>query len=140
MKLDDSLGFLLNKAAGEMKYALETALRPYDLTPAQWSVLARLSHKNGQTISDIGSSLYFDRPTMSGIVRRLVEKKLVSKQQDAQDQRISRLLITDLGKQVFADLPPIAQAINERALRSFSKKEADQLKEYLRVVLRNMSK
>ncbi|KOO07414.1 MarR family winged helix-turn-helix transcriptional regulator [Vibrio hepatarius] len=140
MKLDDSLGFLLNKAAGEMKYALETALRPYDLTPAQWSVLARLSHKNGQTISDIGSSLYFDRPTMSGIVRRLVEKKLVIKQQDAQDQRISRLLITDLGKQVFAELPPIAQAINERALLSFSKKEADQLKEYLRVVLRNMSK
>ncbi|NIY83006.1 MarR family winged helix-turn-helix transcriptional regulator [Vibrio hepatarius] len=140
MKLDDSLGFLLNKAAGEMKYALETALRPYDLTPAQWSVLARLSYKDSQTISEIGSSLYFDRPTMSGIIRRLVEKKLVRKQKDVRDQRISRLLITDLGKQVFAELPPIAQAINERALCSFSKNEADLLKEYLRVVLKNMSK
>ncbi len=140
MKLDDSLGFLLNKAAGEMKYALETALRPYDLTPAQWSVLARLSYKDSQTISEIGSSLYFDRPTMSGIIRRLVEKKLVRKQKDVRDQRISRLLITDLGKQVFAELPPIAQAINERALCSFRKNEADLLKEYLRVVLKNMSK
>lgn len=123
-----------------MKYALETALRPYDLTPAQWSVLARLSYKDSQTISEIGSSLYFDRPTMSGIIRRLVEKKLVRKQKDVRDQRISRLLITDLGKQVFAELPPIAQAINERALCSFSKNEADLLKEYLRVVLKNMSK
>jgi len=79
MELNESLGFLLNKAAGEMKYALETALRPYQLTPAQWSVLARLSQQDGQTISEVGDSLYFDRPTMSGIVRRLSEKEFLIK-------------------------------------------------------------
>ena len=140
MKLDNSLGFLLNKAAGEMKYALETALRPFDLTPAQWSVLARLSHEDGQTISDTGKSLYFDRPTMSGIVRRLVSKGLLTKTQDAHDQRISRLYISDSARRLMVELPPIAQKINQQALRSFNADEATVFKEYLRRALNNMSK
>ena len=139
MKLDDSLGFLLNKAAGEMKYALESALRPYDLTPAQWSVLARLSQQNGQTISEIGVSLYFDRPTMSGIVRRLVSKKLLRKKRDLEDQRITRIFITETGKTLMQELPALAQGINKRALRHFGDAETRKLKDYLRKVLNNMT-
>ncbi|MEH6631128.1 MAG: MarR family transcriptional regulator [Halopseudomonas aestusnigri] len=139
MKLDDSLGFLLNKSAGEMKYALETALRPYDLTPGQWSVLARLLQQDGQTISDIGKSLYFDRPTMSGIIRRLVSKGLLRKEVDINDRRVTRIFITDDAKEIMKDLPILAQGINKRALEKFSEKEAIELKGYLRRVLVNMT-
>jgi len=139
MELNESLGFLLNKAAGEMKYALETALRPYQLTPAQWSVLARLSQQDGQTISEVGDSLYFDRPTMSGIVRRLSEKEFLIKKRDPADQRRSRVYITDAAKSVMKELPPLAQGINKRALASFSEEDTQALKIYLRRVLTNMT-
>ena len=138
MKLDNSLGFLLNKAAGEMKYALESALRPYDLTPAQWSVLSRLSNEDGQTISDIGKSLYFDKPTISGIIKRLHDKTLVKKTNDPHDQRRSRIYITKQAKALMIDLPPLAMAVNKRALQGFKQEEEILIKEFLRKILRNM--
>ncbi len=140
MKLDESLGFLLNKAAGEMKFALETALRPYDLTPGQWSVLARLKQNDGQKISELGRSLFFDRPTMSGIIRRLDTKALILKVPDPQDQRAYRIHISAKGVELMNELPVLAQDINARALNGFTSEEADYLKGYLRRVLRNMSK
>ena len=139
MKLDDSLGFLLNKSAGEMKHALETALRPYDLTPGQWAVLARLLQQDGQTISDIGQSLYFDRPTMSGIVRRLSKKELLRKELDSKDRRMTRVYITESAKDIMQELPILAQGINKRALLGFSEQEATELKGFLRRVLQNMT-
>jgi len=140
MKLDDSIGFLLNKAAGEMKYALETALRPYDLTPAQWSVLARLSHRDGQMISEIGDSLYFDRPTMSGIIRRLSSKDLLVTRRDPQDQRISRVFITESARLLMKELPALAQGINKRALQEFTEEETHTFKNLLQRTLANMTK
>ncbi|MBU6950973.1 MULTISPECIES: MarR family winged helix-turn-helix transcriptional regulator [unclassified Hahella] len=139
MKLDDSLGFLLNKAAGEMKFALETALRPYDLTPGQWSVLARLRQNDGQKISELGKSLFFDRPTMSGIIRRLDAKGLILKVPDASDQRAYRIHISAKGVELMGELPILAQDINARALNAFTPEEASQFKDYLRRVLKNMS-
>ncbi|AZZ95135.1 MarR family transcriptional regulator [Hahella sp. KA22] len=139
MKLDDSLGFLLNKAAGEMKFALETALRPYDLTPGQWSVLARLRQNDGQKISELGKSLFFDRPTMSGIIRRLDAKGLILKVPDASDQRAYRIHISAKGVELMGELPILAQDINARALHTFTPEEASQFKDYLRRVLKNMS-
>ena len=139
MRLNDSLGFLLNKAAGEMKYALETALRPYNLTPAQWSVLSRLSNEDGQTISDIGRSLYFDKPTISGIIKRLHDKALVSKSHDPNDQRVSRIYISEQAKELMLELPSLAMAINKQALQEFKQEEADLLRNFLRRILKNMN-
>jgi DNA-binding MarR family transcriptional regulator len=138
MKLDNSLGFLLNKAAGEMKYALESALRPYDLTPAQWSVLSRLTSEDGQTISDIGKSLYFDKPTISGIIRRLHDKALVKKTGDPHDQRLSRIYITKKAKELMIELPPLAMGVNKQALQGINQKEAALLNDLLGKILKNM--
>lgn len=139
MKLDNSLGFLLNKAAGEMKYALESALRPYNLTPAQWSVLSRLSNEDGQTIGDIGKSLYFDKPTISGVIRRLHDKALVTKAGDPHDQRLSRIYITKEAKELMIKLPHLAMGVNRRALQGFNQKEAAVLNDFLRKILKNMN-
>ena len=139
MKLDDSLGFLLNKSAGEMKYALESALRPYNLTPAQWSVLTRLSNEDGQTISDIGKSLFFDKPTISGIIRRLHNKALITKTRDPHDLRLSRIFITEQARKLIIELPPLAMGINKRALQGFTQEETVLLKDFLRKILRNIN-
>lgn len=139
MKLDNSLGFLLNKAAGEMKYSLESSLRPYNLTPAQWSVLSRLSINNGQMISEIGKSLYFDKPTISGIIKRLHDKSFVSKSSDPSDRRLSRIYITKKANELMKSLPPLARDINKRALQGFNMKESTLLINHLKRILQNMS-
>ena len=139
MKLDDSLGFLLNKSAGEMKYALESALRAYNLTPAQWSVLTRLSNEDGQTISAIGKSLFFDKPTISGIIRRLHNKALITKTRDPHDLRLSRIFITEQARKLMIELPPLAMGINKRALQGFTQEETVLLKDFLRKILRNIN-
>lgn len=44
--IDDSLGFILNRAATSLKKELSKRLRPYDITPEQWSVLNRLGEQD----------------------------------------------------------------------------------------------
>ncbi|UXI03686.1 MarR family winged helix-turn-helix transcriptional regulator [Photobacterium sp. TY1-4] len=138
MKLDASVGFLLNKAAGEMKYSLENLLRPYNLTPAQWSVLARLTEQDGQVISDIGKSLFFDKPTMSGVIKRLHDKGLITKERDAADQRMIKVYLTESARTLMLELPDLAISVNQKALKEFTSEEAEQLKVFLKRILMNM--
>ncbi|MFL7036153.1 MULTISPECIES: MarR family winged helix-turn-helix transcriptional regulator [Vibrio] len=138
MKLDDSLGFLINKAAGEMKYAFENSLRPFNLTPGQWSVLSRLTEKEGQTIGAIGKSLYFDKPTISGIIKRLENKGLIVKRRQSEDQRIITIYLTSAAKDLMIELPNLAMAVNTKALKSFDAEETKILKMYLKRILDNM--
>ncbi|MBL0337615.1 MAG: MarR family transcriptional regulator [Rhodospirillaceae bacterium] len=70
IKLDDSIGFLINRAAFTMKRALDHKLAAYDLTAPQWAILTQLWEKNGQPLIAIGKNLYFDKATMSGIIDR----------------------------------------------------------------------
>jgi len=139
MKLNNSLGFLLNKAAGEMKYALENSLRPFNLTPGQWSVLSRLSEQDGQTIGVIGKSLYFDKPTISGVIKRLEKKGLIIKARDSEDQRTVTIYLTDLARELMLELPNLAIAINQKALKNFEPEDSELLKAFLKRVLANMS-
>lgn len=137
-KLDESLGFLLNRAAIAMRWALEERLARYGLTAPQWAILARLWGEDGQSPSIIGKSLHFDKPTITGIVDRLEQKGLVKKIRDIEDRRVVRVYLTEDGKKLRNKLPQFAKEVNKLAAKGFNKNDIERLKGYLRVIWDNL--
>lgn len=137
IKLDESLGFILNRAAFAMRWALEERLKKYDITAPQWAVLARLWERDGQSPSAIGKSLHFDKPTATGIIDRLEKKGLVKKLRDSEDRRSISVYLTEKGMKMENLLPKFAREVNRLASKGINKNEVERLKILLRKIWNN---
>lgn len=137
-KLDDSLGFLVNRAALAMRWALDDRLAKHDLTAPQWAILARLWEEDGQPLSAVGQAMHFDKPTTTGIVDRLEKKKLARRVRDSADRRVIRVYLTAAGKRLRSKLPSLARQVNTIAAKDMSKRELAALKEYLQRIWHNL--
>lgn len=82
------------------------SLKEHGLTPQQWRVIRALEHENGLDISTIAERCYLLMPSLSRIITFLVKEKLVERQASEHDQRRSKILLTDLGHELFAKIAP----------------------------------
>lgn len=136
-RLDESLGFLINRAAIAMRWALEERLAQYGLTAPQWAILARLWEEDGQSASAVGKSLHFDKPTATGIIDRLEQKGMVKKTRDPEDRRVIRVYLTGKGRKLQRHLPQLAREVNQTALKGMKDRDIRLLKSYLRKIWDN---
>ena len=82
------------------------SLKEHGLTPQQWRVIRALEHENGLDISTIAERCYLLMPSLSRIITFLVKEKLVERQASEHDQRRSKILLTNLGRELFAKIAP----------------------------------
>ena len=82
------------------------SLKEHGLTPQQWRVIRALEHENGLDISTIAERCHLLMPSLSRIITFLVKEKLVDRQASEHDQRRSKILLTDLGRELFAKIAP----------------------------------
>jgi len=82
------------------------SLKEHGLTPQQWRVIRALEHENGLDISTIAERCYLLMPSLSRIITFLVKEKLVERQASEHDQRRSKILLTDSGRELFAKIAP----------------------------------
>ncbi|MBI5643806.1 MAG: MarR family transcriptional regulator [Deltaproteobacteria bacterium] len=137
-RLEDSLGFLLNRAALSMRRSIEGKLKPYGLTAPQWAVLARLWEEDGQSPTVIGKSLFFDKPTIKGILDRLERKGFVKRARDAKDRRVTNIFLARKGDEMREKLPNIALGVNKSAAKGLTAAEMTVLKRSLKAVWCNL--
>ncbi len=87
----------------------------FDLTIAQWRVLAIVSERERATATHIGDATHMDKVAVSRAVKALVERGLLARAADASDGRSIALTLTRAGADVCARIWPLALA-RERAL------------------------
>ncbi len=130
--LDNSLGFQIVVAARSMKRALEIKLSEYNITSSQYSVLEILGKYNGISLTELGKLLYFDNPTITGIINRMARAKLLRRQRDRNDRRVIKLYLTPKGLELQSKLPKLAKNVNQEAVKSFKDSEIETILEQLK--------
>lgn len=125
-----NLGFLLMKVSKDLKYKLNKELQNYDLTSSQWAVLKRMDiiedsnlPPNKRTAVSIASELDFDKPTISGIINRLIEKEMIIKKANPNDGRSNILVLTKKSKELIPTIEKISDEVIENSLNYFSNEE-----------------
>jgi len=103
-----SIGALLKRAGALLSRRLSRLLAPEGLTPNQWVVLACLWRKDGLPVTYISEQVGQIGGTMTGVLDRMERRRLVKRKRDANDRRIYRVCLTELGKELVNTLPPLA--------------------------------
>lgn len=97
----------------------------------QWLILGVLYRQGELSLKDLTNNLLVTKQNITGMVQRLKQGGYLSAWEDAEDRRITRVGLTDLGRQVFEELFHSSRASNEDTFSSFSTEEVERLSELM---------
>ncbi|HBU12828.1 MAG TPA: MarR family transcriptional regulator [Clostridiales bacterium] len=138
MKIQKSLGYLLNLCARLMKRTLDAELIKYDITTTQWGVLKLLSQENHLSQAEIADRANGDRATLGAVIDKLIAKGLVKKELSPKDRRSYIVTILPSATIIVDEVSQLAENVNHLALQGLSQEQMDTFTECLRVILLNL--
>ena len=106
-----------------------------DLTSVQYSTLETLAEESKLDQASIAARIAYDRATIGGVVKRLEEKQLIKRQQNAADKRAFQLVLTAQGAALLERVRPIVAALQQDILSNLSAKERRQLTDLMQRAL-----
>src|SRR5262245_57329782 len=86
------------------------------VTGPQRLVIRLVGQKPGQTASDIASMLGKHPSTLTGVLARLEQRNLISREIDPEDRRRARFTLTSAGKRIDRERRGTVEAATRRAL------------------------
>lgn len=104
----------------------------FDLTAAEWRVMAALGNTPGLSSSEVAARTAMDKVQVSRAVARLIEAGRVQRATDAKDSRVGRLSLSAAGRAVYRKIVPYALQIEARLMAPLNAAERDQLDHLLR--------
>lgn len=81
-------------------HKMHKLLEEIDLYPGQPPLLFTLNKEDGQSQKELAEKLNVRASTMTVMLKRMEKGNLVERKQDLEDQRISRVYITEAGKEI----------------------------------------
>ena len=92
----------VQRAARSLARRFDEALRPFDLTNGQFSLLMSLNRPVPPPMGPVASLLAMDRTTLTAALKPLERRGLVKISPDPTDRRSRILQLTDTGEQLLA--------------------------------------
>ena len=114
--LEKQLCFPLYAASRLTTKIYEPFLSELDITYPQYLVLMVLWQNNPMTVSEIGKKLFLESNTLTPLLKRLEQKKLIQRTRSAEDERKVIVSLTSQGE----DLKQSAVAIPGKIISTFS--------------------
>lgn len=106
--------------------------------PGQLPVLKLVSEREGISPRALADAIHIKPPTVTVTVQRLEKAGLVYKKADPVDQRVSRIYLTEKGKDIQKEIIHLIDE-NERILtRDFSGEELEQLRSFFERMVKNL--
>lgn len=86
---------LIKKIMLLIKQNFEGELKKMHVTQSQGLVMRTLNHYGDMKVSDISKKLDLSNSTVSGIIDRLVEKRIVERKRSAEDRRVVMISLAE---------------------------------------------
>ncbi|KEO84538.1 hypothetical protein EL26_03195 [Tumebacillus flagellatus] len=104
----------------------------YGLSQQQWTLLSVLCKSGqGMTMTELGKNLLVTKANMTGMVDRLERDGFVSRHPDQFDRRVTKVLLTDKGKEFMNAIEGPRNEFTEEMLGDFSHEELTNFCGYL---------
>jgi len=137
-ELNHSAIHLLHRA-GQCAGDLFTAEVIHDgLTPRQYAVLLTVSRKEGLSQTDLVCLTGIDRSTLADIIRRMLNKGLISRRRTRKDARVYSVTLTNEGRMALRAAEPAAVQADTRLLAALPPARREQFLDSLAAIVRTM--
>lgn len=120
---EKSAGYLANHMARLFAQGLHQRIQPLGLAPAQFMTLLELWNEDGLTQAELTGRLDVEQATMANTLSRMERDGLIRRRPHPEDGRKQQSWLTAKAKGLRSQAIEAAQAQNELALRTLTKKE-----------------
>ena len=117
-----------------------TIVKELGVHPGQVPVLKLLFHQQGLSQKEIADHLCVKPPTVTVTIQRMEKLNLIYKKQDEHDQRVSRIFLTEQGKNVIKQLKQNNFHLENEAFHGFSPEELEEFNGFLIRIRENLKK
>lgn len=113
-------------------------LHKTDIHPGQLPILNMLYSQEGLSQREIARCLRIKPPTVTVTIRRLERIGVVFREQDAQDQRVSRIYLTEKGKSITRQIRAQLKENEKVMLQGFTSGEINLMQRFLGQMIENI--
>jgi DNA-binding MarR family transcriptional regulator len=125
--VEHQVGFLMRRANQRHTAIFQDGMAAIELTPTQFTALVKVVELGQVTQNHLGRLAAMDPATIQGVVRRLVDRDLVSRTADPLDRRAIVLAPTQAGTALTAQAVVAARRITDATLDPLTPEERRQL-------------
>jgi DNA-binding MarR family transcriptional regulator len=131
--LEDQPGFLFRLVL--RRHTTIFTERMVDLTPPQFSVVAKLAEIGPTSQNYLGRLIAFDQSTIKGIVDRLSARGIVELCPDPSDKRRLAVVLTEAGEKLAEKAAKIAKEITKQTVEPLTSAERQTLVRLLKKLI-----
>ncbi len=135
-EIKDSIGFQIVQICRTHRQQAETALNKIGLHAGQEMILLRLWSEEGITQSQLAERMGVEPPTVTKMLDRM--KGLVERRQDGGDARVSRVYLTEQGRELIGPITELWKQLEERTLAGLTLPEQMLLRRLLLQIYTNI--
>lgn len=129
--VEGHIGYLLRQTWGTLRFAMDTILRPLDLTSVQYGVLSVLAREPGSSGADLARAINTTPQAMNGVLATLEQEQLVERRPHPTHGRILRVTLTSEGQRRLDAANPAIRALEAEIERTFTPDEIATVKAWL---------
>ena len=109
------------------------------LTPSQFDIVATLGNTTGMTFKDLGERTLITKGTLTGVIDRLQEKKLVERVTQLEDRRSTLVRLTKQGEAEFKRVFAPQIAFGKQSFVNYDEQDFDALDKELTKLHANLT-
>ena len=128
----------LRRVVRDLRLSARDAERAAGISGAQLFVLQALAESSASSLNDLADRTLTDQSSVSVVVKRLVDRKLVARKASSVDARRIELSLSAAGRRLLARCPEPTQMRLVAALRRLSSPEVQGLTRGLGALVREM--
>jgi DNA-binding MarR family transcriptional regulator len=133
--LPELIGYVLRRAQLVVFQDFFQAFAPFNISPAQFSVLTVIERNPGLTQSQVAAALGIKRTNFVGLLNELERRALAERRQAARDKRSYALYLTSDGAALMRKLKPVLKAHETRMVARIGEPGRDRLVELLHEIV-----
>ena len=130
--LEEQVGHLLRRAHQRATSIFLGELGNGHLTPTQWAAVVKLGDHGALSQNHLGRMTAMDPATIQGVIRRLVERKLIARRADRADRRRSVLTLTPAGRELVEAHCVVAGRVSDATLEPLTARQRVQFLDLLK--------
>jgi MarR family transcriptional regulator, transcriptional regulator for hemolysin len=136
--LNREFAFLLNDVARMLRTYADFKAGQFDITRAQWAVLARLDRLQGLKQSELADMLDLQPITLTRLLDRLCARGLIERRPDLNDRRANRLYLTTAARPLLERLGEFGEELMATALAGVDRAAVERMLAELATVKENL--
>ncbi|MCS7464973.1 MarR family transcriptional regulator [Paenibacillus doosanensis] len=122
-KHSDSLTHLMKSVLKLHRHNVDRLIQEYDVYPGQPPLLLRLAEQDGQIQKELAQKINIQPATLTVMITRMEKAGLLERRTDPEDQRVSRVYLTEKGRMATGKVKEALRTIEEACFGNFSLEE-----------------